>query len=311
MQTAKLYRYSIPIKTQLILRGNELNSREGLIVALKQDEKIGYGEISPLPFFSEETLDKAEQQTKTWLENWQKGEQKELENLLPSVAFGLSCALAEIKGELNEEADFQTVPLFNGDMVEFIEKLNKMPGEKIGKIKIAIDELEKEAETALQLFKQIPDLKLRLDANRKWTLEQAVTFGKKFAKSDRLFKQRFEFIEEPCQTVEQSRQFAEICDLPIAWDEAVRSPEFFVKKEPNLTAIVIKPTLIGSLEKCKKLIKSARLQGLKVVISSSIESSLGLTQLARFSNQYTPETIAGLDTLSLMDLENKKIDRIL
>ena len=37
-----------------------------------------------------------------------------------------------------------------------------------------------------------------------------------------------------------------------------------------------------------------------MVISSSIESSLGLTQLARIAKQYTPEMVAGLDTLNLM-----------
>ena len=37
-----------------------------------------------------------------------------------------------------------------------------------------------------------------------------------------------------------------------------------------------------------------------MVISSSIESSLGLTQLARIAKRYTPDMVAGLDTLHLM-----------
>jgi O-succinylbenzoate synthase len=36
------------------------------------------------------------------------------------------------------------------------------------------------------------------------------------------------------------------------------------------------------------------------VISSSIESSLGLTQLARIAAWLTPQTLPGLDTLALM-----------
>ena len=35
-------------------------------------------------------------------------------------------------------------------------------------------------------------------------------------------------------------------------------------------------------------------------MSSCIESSLGLTQLARIAKQYTPDMVAGLDTLHLM-----------
>ena len=39
------------------------------------------------------------------------------------------------------------------------------------------------------------------------------------------------------------------------------------------------------------------------MISSSIESSLGLTQLARMAQQYTPNVTPGLDTLDLMDYQ--------
>ena len=63
---------------------------------------------------------------------------------------------------------------------------------------------------------------------------------------------------------------------------------------------MIKPTLIGSLQDCQKLIAQAHSLGIKAVISSSIESSLGLTQLARIAAQYTPNVIPGLGTLNLM-----------
>ena len=43
--------------------------------------------------------------------------------------------------------------------------------------------------------------------------------------------------------------------------------------------------------------------GLTAVISSSIESSLGLTQLARIAAWLTPDTIPGLDTLDLMQAQ--------
>ena len=70
-----------------------------------------------------------------------------------------------------------------------------------------------------------------------------------------------------------------------------------------MTAIVIKPTLVGSLEKCIQLIEQAHQQGLIAVISSSIESSFGLTQLARIAQQYTPDITPGLDTLDLMKVQ--------
>ena len=61
----------------------------------------------------------------------------------------------------------------------------------------------------------------------------------------------------------------------------------------------IKPTLVGSLQDCQADCATHSL-GIKAVISSSIESSLGLTQLARIAAQYTPNVTPGLDTLNLM-----------
>ncbi|MDP8079170.1 o-succinylbenzoate synthase [Phocoenobacter skyensis] len=294
----ELYRYTLPIQTGLILRGNAFKTRQGLIIKLIKGEKIGLGEISPLPFFSTETLVQAEQQIKAVFKRLHNGENLQLNQLYPSVAFGLSCALAELNNELKiEPSSFQSVPLFKGDMGQFITQLNQMEN-KIGKLKVALQAPEKEAEMINQLFAQVPDLTLRLDGNRKWDWQQAVTFGKKFAKC---YRSRLEFIEEPCQTPKFSQHFANEFQLPIAWDETSRESHFFVKKQQNVTAIIIKPTLIGSLEKCQNIIDQAHQQGLQAVISSSIESSLALSQLAQFSQKYTPHTLAGLDTLNLME----------
>ena len=67
--------------------------------------------------------------------------------------------------------------------------------------------------------------------------------------------------------------------------------------------MVIKPTLTGSLDKVREQVAAAHALGLTAVISSSIESSLGLTQLARIAAWLTPQTIPGLDTLSLMQCQ--------
>lgn len=297
MKTAQLYRYSLPVETGIILRNRRLKQREGLIIHLKQADKEGWGEIAPLPEFSQETLAEAEIAVRQWIGKWLNNQDDSLTSYPPSVAFGVSCALAELNGTLGEEANFQTVPLCYGDPDELYAELNQMQGEKIAKIKVGLYEANRDGLIADMFLEAIPDLKLRLDANRSWTLEKALLFASKIAPER---KDRIQFLEEPCKTPELSRQFAEQTGINIAWDETVREPDFSVKKEPNLTAIVIKPTLVGSLEKCISLIEQAHQQGLIAVISSSIESSLGLTQLARFAHQYTPNTLAGLDTLDLM-----------
>ncbi|WGE69756.1 o-succinylbenzoate synthase [Actinobacillus equuli subsp. haemolyticus] len=300
MRKAQLYRYQIPVETGVILRHRRLKQREGLVVKLTEDNQVGWGEIAPLPEFSQEDLSLAQQQTEQWLAKWLAGQQDDLDSYVPSVAFGLSCALAELNGELAEQGNYRAAVLCYGDPDELYTELDALEGDKIGKMKVGLYEANRDGLIANMLLEALPDLQLRLDANRGWTLEKAVKFAEKIAKEN---KSRIQFIEEPCKTPELSRLFAQASGIAIAWDEAVREPNFVVKNEPNVTAIVIKPTLVGSLQKCIRLIEQAHQQGLIAVISSSIESSLGLTQLARFAQQYTPQTTPGLDTLDLMQYQ--------
>ncbi|OOF59550.1 o-succinylbenzoate synthase [Rodentibacter myodis] len=298
-----LYRYSIPVDSQLILRDRFLKRREGLIVRVNCSSE-GWGEIPPLPGFSEETLEQAEAQAIEWLTKWQaldcSSPRLSLDDVFPSVAFGISCAMNEMKGDLKEAGNYHTAPLCYGDPDELYSELATLPGEKVAKIKVGMYEANRDGLIADMFLEAIPDLTLRLDANRRWTLEKALQFVAKIKPTHR---SRIQFLEEPCKTPDLSREFAAQTGIAIAWDETVRDPNFQLKKEPHLAAIVIKPTLMGSLERCVALIEQAHALGLTAVISSSIESSLGLTQLARIAQQYTPNVTPGLDTLDLMDYQ--------
>lgn len=299
----QLYRYSIPVDSQLILRNRFLKRREGLLLRVCCSGE-GWGEIAPLPEFSLESLDQAQQQTIDWMQKWCEtrcdAPKLPLTEVYPSVAFGISMAMAEMKGRLGETGNYHIAPLCCGDPDELYEPLSQMQGEKVAKIKVGMYEANRDGLIADMLLDAIPDLHLRLDANRSWTLAKAEQFAK-YVKPEH--RDRIQFLEEPCKTRDESRAFAQQSGIAIAWDESVREPDFVVQAEPNVAAIVIKPTLVGSLEKCVELIEQAHRLGLKAVISSSLESSLGLTQLARMAQQYTPNVLPGLDTLDLMDYQ--------
>lgn len=296
----RLYRYQIPMDSQVVLRNRFLKVREGLLVQLKSGQREGWGEIAPLPEFSVENISEAQQQVVSLLDIWQSGDELDFTLCFPSVAFGVSCALAELNQTLTETGNYGSAPLCYGDPDELYDRLNAMQGEKIAKIKVGLYEANRDGLIADMFLEAIPDLKLRLDANRAWTLEKAMTFAKYVKPQHR---DRIQFIEEPCRTPELSRIFAQQTGIALAWDETVREPHFDVKKEAHLAAIVIKPTLVGSLQRCIDLIQQAHQQGIRAVISSSIESSFGLTQLARIAQQYTPQTLPGLDTLDLMQFQ--------
>ena len=296
MRQAQVYRWQLPMDAGVVLRERRLKTRDGLLLRLRDGEREGWGEISPLPGFSLETLDDARTALLAWAQAWRDGAEPALP-ALPSVAFGISCAQAELSGELPLAADYRAAPLCSGDPDELFARLAAMPGEKVAKVKVGLYEAVRDGMVVNLLLEAIPDLTLRLDANRAWTPLKAQQFAKYVNPH---YRSRIAFLEEPCKNRDDSRAFTKETGIAIAWDESLREADFSFAAEPGLRAVVIKPTLTGSLQKVRQQVAHAHALGLTAVISSSIESSLGLTQLARIAAWLTPDTIPGLDTLSLM-----------
>ncbi|MTH46436.1 o-succinylbenzoate synthase [Intestinirhabdus alba] len=295
MRGAQVYRWQIPMDAGVVLRDRRLKTRDGLYLHLQENGREGWGEIAPLPGFSQETLEEAQGALLAWRDGWLRGDASL--PALPSVAFGVSCALAELAGELPEAADYRAAPLCTGDPDALVVQLAGMAGEKVAKVKVGLYEAVRDGMVVNLLLEAIPDLRLRLDANRAWTPLKAQQFAKYV---NPLHRERIAFIEEPCRTREASRAFARETGIAIAWDESLREADFAFAAEEGVRAVVIKPTLTGSLERVREQVAAAHGLGLTAVISSAIESSLGLTQLARLAAWLTPDTVPGLDTLSLM-----------
>lgn len=296
MRQAQIYRWQIPLDAGVVLRERRLKTRDGLFIQLQENGSEGWGEITPLPGFSVETLDEVLPAVMAWVQAWRDGASPALPSQ-PSAAFGLSCALAELAGELPQPADYRAAMLCTGDPDELFAALGALPGEKLAKVKVGLYEAVRDGMVVNLLLESIPDLRLRLDANRAWTPLKARQFAKYVAPANR---SRIAFLEEPCQSREASLAFAEETGIAIAWDESLREVDFTFTPQPGVSAVVIKPTLTGSLQKVAQQVAAAHALGLTAVISSSLESSLGLTQLARIAAWLTPGTVPGLDTLQLM-----------
>lgn len=299
MRQAQVYRWQLPMDAGVVLREQRLKTRDGLLVQLRDGEREGWGEIAPLPGFSRESLADAERAALEWVTDWRAGDAPAWPSV-PSAAFGLSCALSELHDELPAAGNYRTAPLCTGDPDELIVALAALPGEKVAKVKVGLYEAVRDGMVVNLLLEAIPELRLRLDANRAWTPLKARQFAKYVNPAHR---QRIAFLEEPCKTRDDSRAFARETGIAIAWDESLRDDDFSFMAEEGVRAVVIKPTLTGSLEKVRQQVDAAHALGLTAVISSSLESSLGLTQLARIAGWLTPDTMPGLDTLNLMQAQ--------
>ncbi len=308
MRRARLYRYQLPMNSGIILRDETLFMRDGLIVELRDGDAVGRGEIAPLPGFSLEDADQAGLQARRLIADWLRGGEISTalsdSSVFPSVAFGLSMALLEFSGDLPQVGNFDCALLAGADPDELVERLAPIPGDdkgnKLAKVKVGIADPAVEGQYISRLLIRIPELYLRLDANRRWNVERAFQFA---GAVEPQCRDRIVFLEEPCQYPQDSLDFAKATGIAIAWDETVRDPGFRVKDEFGVAAVIIKPTLVGSVDRCIELVKQAKQRGLTPVISSSLESSFGLNQLARLAHWQTPGIVPGLDTVNLFRLQ--------
>lgn len=116
--------------------------------------------------------------------------------------------------------------------------------------------------------------KIRIDVNGAWTVSQALDHIKRLAKYD------LEYVEQPCASVyelaelrlELARQRIAVL---VAADEAIRKAEdpFLVKKLAAADIAVLKVQPLGGV---RKALEIAAEIALPVVVSSALESSVGL-----------------------------------
>ncbi|XP_068499038.1 protein PHYLLO, chloroplastic isoform X2 [Phaseolus vulgaris] len=139
---------------------------------------------------------------------------------------------------------------------------------------------------------------IRADANRNWTYEEAMKFSS-------LVKDcNLQYIEEPVQDEDNILKFCEESGLSIALDETIDSMqenpmEKLVKfTHPAISAVVIKPSVVGGFENAALIAQWAYHMGKMVVVSSAFESSLSLSAYTQFSSYLE---ILSLGKLKVLD----------
>jgi isochorismate synthase/2-succinyl-5-enolpyruvyl-6-hydroxy-3-cyclohexene-1-carboxylate synthase/2-succinyl-6-hydroxy-2,4-cyclohexadiene-1-carboxylate synthase/O-succinylbenzoate synthase len=144
-----------------------------------------------------------------------------------------------------------------------------------------------------------PDVTLRCDANRGWSLNDALTFGL------RVTDLNLQYVEEPVRDVENDlAAFHCTTGVPVALDESVDEvfAKFFEKKSDTQTstsvadaleelfeptfgvvALVLKPSLIGGFEACAAAAAAARTKGVNAVVTTAFESGVGVAACAHLA----------------------------
>ena len=151
-----------------------------------------------------------------------------------------------------------------------------------------------------------PDITLRCDANQRWNLNEALTFGLRAVIFD------LQYIEEPVGDVENDlAAFHCTTGVPVALDESVdaamrrrveksssengsdasskeilsvsQTLEALFEPTFGVVALVLKPSVLGGYETCGLIAKAARQKGIDCVVTSAFESGVGVANCAHLA----------------------------
>jgi O-succinylbenzoic acid--CoA ligase len=125
----------------------------------------------------------------------------------------------------------------------------------------------------------LPDVRLRIDANRTWP-EASVR--------DRLAMLAalpVEFVEEPCS--DSRALLGEELPCKLALDESLsqlgEDEIAQVLRQPGLAAIILKPTLLGGVTSCLQLAARAREAGKRAIVTHTLEGPIGTAACAELA----------------------------
>ena len=325
IKTVRFYKYSLSLRQPLKLKENLLSVREGLLISLSDPYgNIGWGEIAPLPGFSRETLGSVTRQLPRAAEFMRQAEIPDDVELLTgafdtwldpltqtaSLRFGIESAVLSLLSNAkhvsfaeliagNQASRIEINALLAGSQPDVLARIDDLMkhGYSTFKLKVGTRPLEDEIALIAAVRRRIgPQNNLRLDANRQYDIETTHQLFRGIESLD------IEYIEEPVRNLNQLRVVLKDKrrKVPVALDESLLELRPHDLALPfGISAVVLKPTLLG-LEKSMAFARVAVENNILPVVSSSFESSLGLSILAVLACSIggAQRAVAGLDTLS-------------
>ncbi len=263
------YRFCIPLSRPLTLKGAAYAKREGVLI--ERDGK--WAEASPLPGFSRDSIDDVIAALR--------GQQA----TSPSLQFALS-ALEE---PAMKDAAVPWNYLLVGDRDQVMAGLDRCvaSGVTTVKLKVGRDDLACDIELVKVVCERLPShVRLRLDANQAWAIEQAERF------IESLSGFNFEYIEEPLQNPHQLEDLFSKTGVPYALDETLTDNDQ-IDAWPNAAALICKPTILGGRTVVEKLAAT----GKPITFTAAFESGVGVARIVQLAAEFSPNNAAGLDTL--------------
>lgn len=314
----KIIPYKTFFKTPLQTSKRIYRYRSGFIIKISANGINGFGEAAPLIGFNAET-EKECFSSLTSVATTIRGFDvnpdlldltRELLKDIPSACFAMETAILDVLSKMQKTALAFYINKNSYSSVKvnmlYHEGFELQNGINIIKLKIGSNTLSQDIDLVNNVATNLgPNVKLRLDVNGAWSLNTALKA------CELLSSHNIDYLEQPLSQdkIHQLSELRKNTAIPIAVDESLTN----IKSAKNVIdanaadVFVIKPMVTGGFKNTKEIIKLAKDNRIRTVITSIMESYIGRMALLHLSCAYQITEACGLTTGSLFDDEQHDI----
>lgn len=300
--------------------------REGLILRLETDSGIvGLGEASPLPWDGAQVLQRVtamledarttlrgKQLDETYTNlNWPSGSHPAVAAArcaldiaaFDAMAKAARCPVADLLAPQARRAVAVNATIGASAMTDVCEAARKAQAAGFPCIKLKVGmarSIDEERERVASVRAAVgPDMKLRLDANGAWGVEQAIRT------IHTLESYNLEFVEQPVKPgrIADMKRVQDMVNTPIAADEDLTDCDAArrILQTGAARVLILKPMVVGGLQPARQIIKLAQAAGAAVVVTTTLDAGIGTAAALHLAATLPQEGLAcGLATAALL-----------
>lgn len=304
MIRAAVFPYRLPLVRPWLAASATLTERRGTLLRLIDDDGMeGWGDCAPLPSGGDADAVLAA------LADWaRRPVSADFSRLPPEARWAIETAQADraarrrgvpLARYFNPAAPLVVAvnaalgALGNDDCIARATAAHAQ-GYVIGKLKVGVGAVDEELARLRDLHAAAPGLRLRLDANRAWGEADAQRFLAAVADLP------IDAVEEPLAQPTAASLAALQRELPfaIAVDESL--PQLGADAlfaAGAMRRLVLKPARLGGIAATRALVARAHGAGVAAVLTSVVDSAVGVTAAAHLAAAVSPHIAHGLATL--------------
>lgn len=306
--------YDLPLVRPMTTSYRSIGERRGVLVSLGERGLLGWGDACPVPGWSTHSLDDVRGHlvvAAAQLGSELLDDVLDMLELVPEARAALAGAVHDLAAQragvpLAALLDDAAQPHVRVNASIGAAPTHRAAGEAALavaagftalKLKVGAASPEEDVARVGAIRERVGDeVELRVDANGAWDIDTALEV------LGRLADVGVSFCEEPVSGIEQIAAVGAQSAVPVAVDESARSVDDIARAlgTGTIDVVVIKPQALGGPDLAMRAVGLARSVGATVVVTSMIESAIGVAHAVHVAAAAGTEVAHGVATSSLL-----------